>query len=173
MSKTDATIGYYTVVEESRTGFTGGLLVLNRSGRPLEFQCTLPVRPTRAHEILFGETLRDHLLSEVIGLCLVNKTRTPISILICDQRESMRLSQFTAIPIGLAVESKSDRDSIDDADSVWLAGTRLQVNIESTEIAKSVCADLSDLPDATEPFERIREAIKEAHSQIARAKLSA
>jgi hypothetical protein len=173
MAKTDATIGYYTVVEESRTGFTGGLLVLNRGGRPIEFQCTLPVRPTRAHEILFGATLRDHLLAEVIGPCLVNKTRTPISILICDQRESMRLSEFTETPIALAIETTSHRDSIDDSDFVWLAGTRLQVNIESIDAAKSICEDLNDLPDATEPFERIREAIKEAHSQIARAKMSA
>lgn len=35
------TIGYYTVVEEERTGWTGGLLVLNAAGRPLEFQLSL------------------------------------------------------------------------------------------------------------------------------------
>jgi len=31
---------------------------------------------------------------------------------------------------------------------------------------------LIDLPDATEPFDRIRDAIKEAQSQIARAQSS-
>ena len=57
-----ATIGYFTVVDDERNGWTGGLLVLDNAGRPIEFQCTLPVRPTRTHEILFGPTLKDHVI---------------------------------------------------------------------------------------------------------------
>lgn len=90
-SKDEATIGYFTAVQSDRTGWTGGLLILNGSGRPLEFQCTLPIRPSRAHEILFGGTLREHLISEVIGPTLLQKSRTPISLLCCQQIEGLAL----------------------------------------------------------------------------------
>lgn len=179
MAKTDATIGYFTVVEEERTGFTGGLLVLNRGGRPIEFQCTLPVRPTRAHEILFGSTLRDHILTEVIGPCLIKKIRTPLSLLGVDQPESLRLAEATATPIALVVEATEESegpftdDMLEGRQSVMLAGTALNVAFEVAETVRDVCEQLVDLPDAIEPFERIREAIKEAHRQVARARMAA
>ena len=176
MSETESpTIAYYTVVEDERTGWTGGLLLLNGGGRPLEFQCTLPVRPTKAHEILFGVTLRDHLIGEVIGPLLVRKCRTPIALLCCDQPESLKIETRTRCPVALVEEAAlSDEGPIDDesilgSTRVELAGATLRVPMEQCEHVQKLAAQLIDLPDATEPFDRIREAIREAQSQIARA----
>ena len=176
MSETESpTIAYYTVVEDERTGWTGGLLLLNGGGRPLEFQCTLPVRPTKAHEILFGVTLRDHLIGEVIGPLLVRKCRTPIALLCCDQPESLKIETRTRCPVALVEEAAlSDEGPIDDesilgSTQVELAGATLRVPVEQCEQVQTLAAQLIDLPDATEPFDRIREAIREAQSQIARA----
>lgn len=176
MSETESpTIAYYTVVEDERTGWTGGLLLLNGGGRPLEFQCTLPVRPTKAHEILFGVTLRDHLIGEVIGPLLVRKCRTPIALLCCDQPESLKIETRTRCPVALVEEAAlSDEGPIDDecilgSTRVELAGATLRVPMEQCERVQKLAAQLIDLPDATEPFDRIREAIREAQSQIARA----
>ena len=176
MSETESpTIAYYTVVEDERTGWTGGLLLLNGGGRPLEFQCTLPVRPTKAHEILFGVTLRDHLIGEVIGPLLVRKCRTPIALLCCDQPESLKIETRTRCPVALVEEAAlSDEGPIDDesilgSTRVELAGATLRVPMEQCEQVQKLAAQLIDLPDATEPFDRIREAIREAQSQIARA----
>ena len=41
--------------------------------------------------------------------------------------------------------------------------------MENADRVRQLAEKLVDLPDAEEPFDRIREAIKEAHSQIARA----
>ena len=176
MSETESpTIAYYTVVEDERTGWTGGLLLLNGGGRPLEFQCTLPVRPTKAHQILFGVTLRDHLIGEVIGPLLVRKCRTPIALLCCDQPESLKIETRTRCPVALVEEAAlSDEGPIDDESilgttRVELAGATLRVPMEQCEQVQKLAAQLIDLPDATEPFDRIREAIREAQSQIARA----
>ena len=176
MSETESpTLAYYTVVEDERTGWTGGLLLLNGGGRPLEFQCTLPVRPTKAHEILFGVTLRDHLIGEVIGPLLVRKCRTPIALLCCDQPESLKIETRTRCPVALVEEAAlSDEGPIDDesilgSTRVELAGATLRVPVEQCEQVQKLAAQLIDLPDATEPFDRIREAIREAQSQIARA----
>ena len=173
--KLAATIGYYSVTENEHTGWTGGLLVLNCAGRPLEFQCTLPVRPSKAHEILFGSTLRQHLISDVIGPMLLKKCRTPISLLCCDQAESLRVESVTSAPVVLVSEAaEEDEGPISDdmiigTEAVELAGSTLRVQIEQAELVRSLVSQFGDLPDATEPFERIREAIREAQSQIARA----
>ncbi len=173
--KPKATIGYYTITESERTGWTGGLLILNRAGRPLEFQCTLPVRPSKAHEILFGSTLRQHLISEVIGPLLLKKCRTPISMLCCDQPESLLIEAITSAPVVLVADAAEENEgpitdeTMTGTVALELAGSMLRVPIESSETVESLLEEFGDLPDATEPFERIREAIREAHSQIARA----
>ena len=192
------TIAYYTVVDDDRTGWTGGLLLLNKGGRPLEFHCTLPVRPTRAHEILYGRTLRQHLIGEVIGPLLIEKCRTPISLLCVDQLESLALASSPVFPVTLvreacerstsanAMEPAKNADATEISErnaeavnatgqrsvpmkTVLLAGSRLLVSEQQAERVREITMQLNDLPDAVEPFERIREAIKEAQSQIARA----
>lgn len=174
-SSDTANIAYFTVVDDERTGWTGGLLLLTAGGRPLEFQCTLPVRPSRAHEILFGPTLRDHLIGEVIGPLLIKKCRLPISMLCCDQPESLQLESHIKFPMALVVAAAEEHegpispDALVGYTTIELAGSDLQVPIERAEDVRQIASKLADLPDAVEPFERIREAIKEAQSQIARS----
>lgn len=187
------TIGYFTTVQSERTGWTGGLLVLNGSGRPLEFQCTLPIRPSRAHEILFGKTLRQHLISEVIGPTLLQKCRTPISLLCCAQAEAATLQEnlparpnaagqiSAASTIVAIVQDDDDEVSNDEVsnhahrqvlaghDRVTLGNATLWVAGELIEAAEQTVTGLSDIVDTFEPFERITEAIREAQSQMARA----
>jgi hypothetical protein len=179
MSRTpeaEVTIGFFTVEQSEFTGWTGGLLVLSGSGRPLEFQCTLPVRPTRAHEILYGPTLRDYLIGEAIGPLLIKRCRNAPSLLCCNQPEALQLeSQFDS-PIALVCEA-AEKDEGPITDDMlpgyeWceLAGSHLRVAIERMETVQSLITRLPNLPDLLEPFDRIREAINEAQKQIARAR---
>src|SRR5262249_29502535 len=82
-TKTGA-LAFLTVVDDSQHGACGGLLVLNATGRPLEFHCTTPVKPNRAQEILYGPTLRPYLYGEQIGATLVAKAAAPIDLLCVD-----------------------------------------------------------------------------------------
>lgn len=185
------TVGYFTTVHSDRTGWTGGLLVLNGTGRPLEFQCTLPLRPSRAHEILFGGTLQEHLISEVIGPTLLQKCRTPISLLCCSHPEAFSLqenlpstasgeSSARTTVVGIVRSDESKNDEHDPARksawrklashcSVTLGNAALLVAMEHLEDAETAVAGLNDIIDTLEPFERIAEAIREAQSQMARA----
>jgi hypothetical protein len=56
-----AALGFLAVVEHELHGLFGGYLLLNATGRPLEFHCTAPVRPNRAQQILYGPTLEPYL----------------------------------------------------------------------------------------------------------------
>lgn len=182
------TIGYFTAVQSERAGWTGGLLVLNGSGRPLEFQCTLPIRPSRAHEILFGTTLRGHLISEVIGPTLLQKCRTPISLLCCGQVEAVSLQEnlptrpdATGRPTDSStivaflpddeteVSNQANRRCLVGHERITLGNATLWVAGEQLEAAERIAATLGDIIDTWEPFERITEAIREAQSQMARA----
>ena len=60
-------LGFLTTIECPDGALIGGLLVTNHFGRPLEFQCTTPVKPNRTQEVLYGPTLVPFLLGEVIG----------------------------------------------------------------------------------------------------------
>ena len=54
-AKTDQLrLGFMETIEVEGRGHIGGLLITNQNGRPLEFQCTTPVRPNRPQEILLG-----------------------------------------------------------------------------------------------------------------------
>ena len=71
--KSQAALGFLTVLEHDQQGLVGGYLLLNASGRPLEFHCTAPVKANRAQQILFGPTLAPYLYGEQIGQTLVAK----------------------------------------------------------------------------------------------------
>src|SRR5260370_25353947 len=66
-------LGFLTAIELPDRGFVGGLLVTNHCGRPLEFQCTVPVKANPTQEILYGPTLVPFILGELIGGTLVEK----------------------------------------------------------------------------------------------------
>jgi hypothetical protein len=86
-----ASIGFLTAVELAETGFCGGLLLLNERGRPLEFHCNSPIRPSRAQTILYGSTLRTFLLSEAIAQNLIDKCRRPPAAILTDLAELSEL----------------------------------------------------------------------------------
>jgi hypothetical protein len=169
-------IGFYTVEQSEFTGWTGGLLVLNSGGRPLEFQCTLPIRPTRAHEILYGSQLRDYLIGEAIGPLLISRCRNSPTIVCCDQPESLQLDSYENCPIALVSEAaETDEGPISDDmlpgfDRIELAGSTMRVATERADQVRRLIEQLGNLPDLIEPFSRIREAIQEAHKQVARTR---
>lgn len=169
------TLGFYCVVSCDRTGWTGGLLVVNEAGRPLEFRCTLPVSPSRSHQILFGHSLRAHLIGDVIGSTLLKDCRTPLSLLLCQQPEALSLTSVASCPVGFVHsaaeedEGPIDDDALSGSVRSELADSVLSSPVEFAEQVEAICREVRNLPDAVEPFERIREAIREAHSQLARA----
>jgi len=172
----EVTIGFYTVEESEFTGWTGGLLVLSSSGRPLEFQCTLPVRPTRTHEILYGPTLRDYLIGEAIGPMLLKRCRNAPSLLCCNQPEALQLESISEAPVALVSEAAEQEEGpitdemLPGYERCELAGSTLRVAIERYEIVRDIVSKLPSLPHLLEPFDRIKEAISEAQKQISRAR---
>lgn len=102
-AKSPDTLGFLSVVEHEQFGLVGGYLILNTAGRPLEFHCTAPVKPSRAQQILFGPTLLPYLYGEQIGQTLLAKaTCAPLAV--CTNVElALAVRPFVELPVALVL----------------------------------------------------------------------
>ncbi len=161
-SARDAAIGFFTTDTTENVGITGGYLILNLSGRPLEFHCTLPVRPSRAHEILYGTTLRHHVIGERIAPALLERTRLRPLLICIDCVEAAAIQSQLSVPL-VMLETEGTADS--SIERVRPVGD----DAAHAEAVRKALARLTEPLDLSEPFQRIREALREAHQAATRA----
>ena len=169
-------LGFLTVAEHENQGAFGGYLVLNIMGRPLEFHCTAPVRPSRAQEILYGASLKPYLFGEQIGRALLDKAKAKPSLVFTDVEDALPLREHSKAPVVMVVDRKKsggDRQlRIDGAHApparlhdFSIAGQPLAV-ARQHEADQARITELwqahADEFDLLEPFVRIRDAIEEA-----------
>jgi len=166
---TAATFGYLSAVDSSELGFFGGYLLVSPLGRPLEFHCTAPIRPSRAQEILYGPTLQPYLLGEQIAGTLLAKARTKPQIILTDQPSALCHRLKVDVPLvcwrASAVDARGNV-APEFAHLLLVSGHafELAAGFESDrELAAALLARLAEHVDLPEPFARIHDAICEAH----------
>ena len=174
-SKTLLALGFITVRHHSEHGYFGGYLILNQLGRPLEFHCTLPVKPSRAQSLLYGPTLDDFICGEQIAKALVTKAKLKPSLLLTDCTAVLAFEQIGDEPMALvevnepnANEAHLRRPHQADANvkRIGSSGMRCCVSASSSvdnELLSTIAPQLAPHFDLTEPFQRIAEALLEAH----------
>ncbi len=188
--KMRASLGFLTVVEHAQHGLFGGYLLLNLAGRPLEFHCTAPLKPSRAQEILYGPTLRPYLFGEQIGQALLSKAKARPSLICTDRVAALAVREWTTTPVALVLIDESTSHDVEDAEPTCAVApderrwridvpherlpTLAKFRLGSSELGvptihsadrDAVLAAISPEQVAwnlAEPFERIREAIGEA-----------
>src|SRR6516225_9688324 len=109
-------LGFLTTIEVPEKGYVGGLLVTNHCGRPLEFQCTVPVRPNATQTILYGPTLAPFILGELIGGTLVEKAGVKPQLILTDRAQILELRNHVEQPVAL-VEAEPKGEVLDEADA--------------------------------------------------------
>lgn len=175
-------LGFLTVVPHPQHGLFGGYLLLNASGRPLEFHCTAPLKPNRAQEILFGPTLESYLYGEQIGQSLAAKASHAPLVMLSDVPAMLALRPFVAQPVVLVLPDAEPARPADangstfhrvDAAHGQLRGlftfsfgrNSLALDAAHTDdraTARERLALVAETFDLAEPFGRIRAAIDEA-----------
>jgi hypothetical protein len=159
-SEVKARLGFLQVVEIAAAGHVGGLLVSNHLGRPLEFQCTTPVRPNRTQEILYGPTLKAVVLSELIGKTLADRVQVKPDLIVVDQPELLDLRRLIEVPV-LLLER---REGEDDSNGICFPGWNGLVHADFAEDvarAAELTRFIPDSADIHEPLERVAEALFE------------
>ena len=159
-------LGFLTAIEVPDNGFVGGLLVTNHCGRPLEFQCTVPVRPNSTQMILYGPTLAPFILGELIGGTLVDKAGVKPQLILTDRIQILELRNHIEQPVAF-VEMPPRNGDADEADaprSIKLGRQIVRFHPSHAEDHLAVSRESRHIPDDAdlqEPFERVREALQE------------
>ncbi len=186
------TLGFLTVVDQSPQGLIGGYLLLSAHARPLEFHCTVPVRASRAQEILYGSTLQPYLYGEQIGMTLLRASQLQPLAVFTDCTPALAAAAHASFPLWLVMppsDSGSTPDSpaapvpltarLDPPQTALRGMTVTQCGrnrlaqaplmsasaaIDSSSAKESTdqLLDVAAALDLNEPFERIRSAIEEA-----------
>lgn len=155
----DFKLGFLTAIELPSGGYVGGLLVTNKFGRPLEFQCTTPVRPNRTQEILYGPTLRPFLLGELIGKTLVDKAAVKPDLVLTEEDDLLELRMHVSQPVAVIGPTGEAAKS-----SVRLGRQTLRFHPSHLDDGAFLSKSANAVPeqaDLVEPFERVREALQE------------
>ncbi|MFN9718333.1 MAG: hypothetical protein ACK58L_06555 [Planctomycetota bacterium] len=155
-------LGFMETMEVDGRGHVGGLLITNQNGRPLEFQCTTPVKPNRTQEILFGETLRPWVLAELIGSTLLDRVAIKPSIVITSDDTLLELRNHTNIPVACASDVRSRL--AEQGVTLKLGGSILRFHHAHENDADALAKQQHHLPDSadlSEPLDRVREALSE------------
>jgi hypothetical protein len=181
--------GYLSVLHSPEHGYFGGYLIVSPLGRPLEFHCTAPVRPSRAQEILYGPTLRSYVVGDQIAGALLGAAQMTPRLILTDQPEvviAKRSSEMSFVLVlsrqlnvndamlatALKGTTASSQDVQPELDTLQLWSDPFAA---SGYLLRHLCAagsrssDIIDLlsllaerVDIAEPFGRIHEAIREA-----------
>lgn len=163
----NSVFGFITVVELPSLGHCGGLLVVSNIGRPIEFHCTAPVGSNRAQEIMYGRTYQGYLFSDQIGMALVDKAKKQPTVLVTDCPDMLPISEQVDTPLILA----EDKNVAEPFDGRGLKSFQVEkqpiycVNTNADELDQlnRIVKGFTRVLPLDEPFERIRQAIEEAH----------
>ena len=178
-SSKDQLTGYLTVVAVPDLGHCGGLLIVNRLGRPIEFHCTSPVAENKTQKVLYGNTYHAFLYADQIGRALLKKVKRQPDLLVVRQQELVGLQDLMDIPVArLAVGDCNDFDDCSEMnESDQARGNSIESRVRKEEIGgetfffssgKSntewvgILEALSTSIPIGEPFERVEQAITEA-----------
>jgi hypothetical protein len=160
-------LGFLTVFAEAN-GFLGGYLVTNSWGRPLEFRLSTAVQPNKVQQILYGGTLTEYLCADLIGKTLIDKTATPVQLIVTDTLNVLPLRSRIEMPVVAAIaedrlSTSSERQLMTFSHPRSSVPLSLDFNWAVDEDSVRAILDRVDAAlDLAEPFARIREAMGEA-----------
>ena len=104
-------LGFLTVLDQSPCGLTGGYLVLNQAGRPLEFHCTVPLQPEKIQQILYGNTLQPFLCGERIAQTLIHRSKLPVFSILTNRADVLPVQSFVPTPIIYAFGRQTNQEN--------------------------------------------------------------
>src|SRR5690242_2874360 len=107
----ETTFGYLSVINSADHGYFGGYLIVGPLGRPLEFHCTAPVRPSRAQQILYGPTLEPFLLGEQIAGAMLDAAKLKPQLILTNCEATFHIRSRLNAPI-LLLSAKADAGAL-------------------------------------------------------------
>jgi len=161
----ECVLGFYQVVEQPSGEISGGVLVTSHLGRPIEFQCSLPVKPNATQQTLYGPTLRPFLIGELIAKALRDRLQIVPDVLFIDQPEALNGTHWGSLPVFCSTETPDatfQREFRDE--KYWIASEK---ELELEHVLEKMAQFVPQSADLKEPLLRVEQALKEALGQAA------
>jgi len=157
-------LGFLTAIHLENRGHVAGLLVTNKYGRPLEFQCTAPVRPNRTQELLYGPTLVPFLLGELLSKTLLERIGVKPHVVLTDRAEMLDSRPHVSLPVACVVGKEVAKGAEFNWESLRIGKQSFRLHAEFAEDLKTfekLAKELAGDADLLEPLDRVREALQE------------
>jgi len=153
-------LGFYQTVVRDDGEISGGVLITSHLGRPIEFQCSLPIRPNKTQKTLYGSTLMPFLKGELVAEALFHKLQAKPDILLIDDPGCFSESVWSEVPVARFVGQQEDEGAAS------IHKHQLYVDACHQEkfaaIHERLAKHIPDSADLREPLKRIEEALQEA-----------
>lgn len=98
----DINLGYLGFVIQNNSIYSGGLMVCDSKGFPLEFRYSEPIKPSKVQQVLYGNVLDKYIKVDVIAESLLKSSTTSFNIMIVQEEyllDQKFTSQFAVIRI--------------------------------------------------------------------------
>lgn len=150
-------LAFIDITSFSDGSLRGGLLTTDAATRPFEFRVTSPIRPTSIQQILYGNSLKDYVYSELICVPLVKATKEKISLILVKEGYLISMRPLLSVPV-IYLQSG---DLGDGEETKQLKFATHRNYPKERSFAQEILASIMQQHDLLEPFERIRLAINE------------
>lgn len=152
-------LGYVTCPQDAAKGFLGALLLTDERTRPLHFGYVAPIRPTLMQRILYGKTLELHAKVDVIlqRLSRDGLGRVP-DVVFVDSEELLAAREVFGVPTARLCRKPQTEQGVPFSTYQYDTGG----NVNDADAVGRVVARLEQTVDLLDPFDRMREALKEA-----------
>lgn len=161
---------------EAGKAVRGAFLLTDNETKPLEFRCTNPIRPTQLQNVLYGDTIEQYILVELIGKPLFDAMSDKPDLILVKDPIFLDLRQKINTPI-LQVAKEEEINTSANGDNVFQmfsssSGRFDPIVIiahshfpEDKQIAKDLLTRIFNRYDLNEPFDRISTALEQVHVQ--------
>jgi len=175
-NKSITNLGFLSLHETAaKDGYLGSILITDNRGVPLEFRCTLPVKPTAAQKPLYGNTLIPHIGINLCGIPLIKSIQNSPSLIVVqkdfllDVRSKINCAVAYVRRAGETIDVSSSDDSkantkrerIDSSTGKFqpIVLTTHPEFEEDKSYAKEIIENVFVHLDPLEPFDRMKKAI--------------
>ncbi len=174
----DIKLAFLGFASSGASSYSGGIMVCDTRGFPLEFRYSEPITPTRVQQVLYGDVLDKYIKIDVISESLIKSITSPFNLLIVQDEQVLEnkfQNKVLVVRISLTksppLTAQGEYIKIKEREYLVQASSnsnpiRVQFTsaykIEDEEIKNTlkILADAGNTMDIDEPLSRVNRALE-------------
>ncbi|HHD82692.1 MAG TPA: hypothetical protein ENK92_01155 [Bacteroidetes bacterium] len=167
-------LGFVHVEEVENDVYVGGIFICDGLLRPLEFRVTSTIRPNNIQHLLYGSELLPFICQELVLVNCIAKLKEHPEVVLCSNEEFLGarnkvdislMSIYRQGELVTSGEAGSGKTKSIESHKFTTIVARTAPGYESDIDKAAVLEQIFSARDLSEPFERVKNAIKEYHSR--------